>query len=260
MVGMRLGLSIVIVTAVIFEGLRNQMHFTALVILGALLFVITQTDKIQTQRLRKQTILDLATLITVMPVAILNGFVAAEPGSLLPAERSALLQTGGGLLIAVTVSIWLATYLFVSDRALLPAVALPGLMVVLTTNFVLHDYRNQTVLAMIAVSYFFGAAAVALSALVDEPARRYFPAALFGTMILAGIALFNPGLLNVFERDPLVQVITAMMILIGMVFLVAAPNPAIDLMGSPRGRTTREVTASSPKWRDSNGPGSNVER
>jgi hypothetical protein len=82
---MRLGLSIVIVTAVIFEGLRNQMHFTALVILGALLFVVTQTDKIQTQRLRKQTILDLATLITVMPVAILNGFVAAEPGSLLPA-------------------------------------------------------------------------------------------------------------------------------------------------------------------------------
>jgi hypothetical protein len=225
MVVTRLGITLVFVFAVLFEGLRDQMYLAVAALVLGLIAIIVQTDKVQTQKLRKQTILDLAILVTVVPVVVLNSFVAAEPGDLLPAEWSALLQTGGGLLIVVTVVVWLSSYLFHDDRTLIVSGVLPALIVVMTMTFVLHDYRNQTVVAMVAVSYFIGAAAVALGALVEEPVRRHVPAVFYGATLIAGLALFNPGLGNVFERDWLVQSFSGMMILIGLTVLVAIPNP-----------------------------------
>ncbi|MEX2426123.1 MAG: hypothetical protein WD401_05090 [Thermomicrobiaceae bacterium] len=229
MVGIRLGITLVLVAAVLFEDLRDQMYLAVIALIAGLLAIIVQTDRAQTQTVRRQTILDLAILVTVVPVAVLNYFVAAEPGNLLPAEWSALLQTGGGLLIVVTLVVWLSTFLFPEDRTLIVTGVLPGLIVVLTMTFVLHDYRNQTVLAMVAVSYFIGAAAVALGAMVEEPVRRYIPAVFYGSTIIAGLALFDPGLQNVFERDGLVQSFSGMMILIGLAVLILIPNPSMGL-------------------------------
>jgi hypothetical protein len=228
MFGLRLGITLVLVITVLFETLRNQMHFVAPVILVGLLAVVLQTNRVEMQKLRKQSLLDLAILLAIVPIAVLNGFVAAEPGELLPAERAALLQTGGGLLIAMAIIVWLGAVLFVNDRDLLPAVLLPGLTVVIAVTFVLHDYRNQTVVAMIAISYFVGAASIAIGATVDEAVRRYVPLAFFGSTILAGLALFDPGLQDVFERDGLVQLFTGFMILIGFTVLIVIPNPNFE--------------------------------
>lgn len=251
MVGIRLGITAILMAAVLFDDLRSQMYLVVVALLAGLLAIIVQTDRAQLQLVRKQTILDLAILVTVVPVAVLNYFVAAESGDLLPAEWSALLQTGGGLLIVVTISVWLSTYLFPDDRTLIVSGILPALIVVLSMTFVLHDYRNQTVIAMVAVSYFIGAASVALGAMVEEPVRRHVPAVFYGATIIAGLALFDPGLQNVFERDGLVQSFSGMMILIGLAVLILIPNPSIDLIrmatpgqrqvGSRPRRTTRRT-------------------
>jgi hypothetical protein len=262
MVVLRLGITLVLVITVLFDALRNQMHYVAPIILAGLLAVVLQTNTNEMQKLRKQTLLDLAILLAIVPAAVLNGFVAAEPGALLPAERSALLQTGGGLLIAVAIIVWLGVVLFPDDRDLLPAVLLPGLTVVIAVTFVLHDYRNQTVIAMIAISYFVGAASIAIGAMVDETVRRYVPLAFFASTILAGLALFDPGLQDVFERDGLVQLFTGFMILIGFTVLIAIPNPNFETLlfsgRSNRGRPVRSPRSHRQR-RDMNDTGRHAE-
>jgi hypothetical protein len=228
MVGLRISIMIVFLITVLVDDVRDLMSWVALVLAVGLVAVIIQTNDAQTQRLRNQSILDLGTLIVLVPVVVLNGFVSAEPGQLLPAEQSALLQTGGGLLIVVALLIWLGVSLFPEDRSLVPAELLPGLIAILAINFVLHDYRNQTVLAMLAVSYFIGAAAMVLGHFVAEPVRRHVPATFYIATILAGMVLFDPGLANIFERDGLVQMFAGMMILIGLAALVIIPNPSLD--------------------------------
>ncbi len=228
MVAMRAGIAMVFVLPVLFEGLRDLMEYVAVVLIVALVAVILQTNKVQTQKLRKQTLFDLGGLITVVPVSVLNGFVAADTSDLLPAERAALLQTGGVLLIVVAVAIWLGLTLFPDDRTLVPAVILPNLIIVIAVTFVLHDFRNQTVLAMIAVSYFIGAAAIAIGALVDEPVRRHVPVAVFGSTVLAGLVLFDPGMRTIFDLSGWVQFLTATIILLGLATLIVVPNPEFD--------------------------------
>jgi hypothetical protein len=249
MVVVRLVITLVFGAAVVFDDLRDQMQLVVPVVIAGLIAVILQSDRPQTQMLRKQSILDLTVLVTVVPIAVLNGFVAAEPGTLLPAERSALFQTAGGLIIAIALMIWLGTMLFPGDRALLPALLLPGLVIIVAVSFVFHDYRNQSVLAMLAASYLIGAAAIALGALVDEPVRRYVPAVFFGSMIFAGLILFDPGLGSVFERDSLVQVFTGFMLLIGIVALVFIQNPSLNILTS--GNRSARSRASRPgrQWR-----------
>lgn len=228
MVASRIGIMLIFMATVLFDDLRDMMDLVGIFIVVALLSVILQTDKSQTQTFRRQLILDLGLLLVVAPVAVLNGFVAAEPGALLPAEQSALLQTGGALLIVVALAIWAAMLLFPDDRSLAPAILLPGLVLTVSVNFVLHDYRNQTVLAMFAVSYFIGAAAIAIGALVDEPVRRHVPAAFYGATLLAGMVLFDPGLGNIFDRDGLVQMFAGLVILFGLAVLIVIPNPSLD--------------------------------
>ncbi len=220
------------------------MAWVAPVLVAGLALVIQQSNNQQTARLRKQSILDLGILVVVVPVLVLGGFVAAEPGTLLPAEQSALFQTAGASLIVIALMIWLAVSLFPEDRSLVPAALLPGLIAVVSLNFVLHDYRNQTVLAMLAVSYFIGAAAVALGSVVEEPVRRHVPGTFFVATILSGLVLFDPGLANVFDRDALIQVFAFMMIVIGLAALFIIPNPSFDEIrlgagGNPRRRRPR---------------------
>ncbi len=244
MVALRAAIVIVLLSAVVLDQLRAQMSFVALFLVVGLIVMLIQSDRDQTQKLRRQVIVDLVTLLIMVPVAVLNGFVAAEPGELLPAEQSSLLQTTGGLLIAVALLIWLTTTLFVDDRALLPAVMLPGLLIILMLTFILHDYRSQTVLAMLTASYLIGAAAVALGFFVDEQVQRYVPLVFYGATLVAGMLLFDPGLGNLFDREGMVQLFSGMMIVIGLAALFVTPNPTFDSLsfgGSGSNAARREA-------------------
>jgi hypothetical protein len=256
MVGVRLGLTLFLVLTVVIDELRAEMPLAALIVVAALGAVIFQAGQSNTEALRRQTIVDLTTFLIVVPVAVLTGFVAADQGSMSSAEQSAMFQTFGGMLLALATVITLGALLFPGDRVLLPAILLPALLMPIAVNFVLHDYRNQTVVAMIAVSYFVGTAAIVLGALMDDPVRRYVPAVFYGATILGGLALFDPGLSGVFERDGLVQASTFVLMLIGMGVLILIPNPSIieDLTSRPR-PDRRRVTnrARRRDYRDSSG-------
>jgi hypothetical protein len=253
MVALRLGIVLVLLTTVVFEQLREHMSVVGLVLIVGLIAVLIQSDTEQTQKLRRMVIVDLTILLTIVPVAVLNGFVAAEPGDLLPAEQSSLLQTTGGLLISFAIVVWLTSTLFVDARQLLPSILLPGLLFVLVLTFVLHDYRNQTVLAMLTASYFVGAAAIALGSFVEESVQRYVPLAFYGATILAGLVLFDPGLGNVADREGMVQIFTGMMVLIGLAVLLVTPNPAFDNLqfGGPSRPPHRPRNVEQQTWRDS---------
>jgi hypothetical protein len=260
MVGVRLCLTLFLVLAVLIDDLRAEMPIVALIVVAGLGAVIFQAGQSQMEALRRQTIVDLTTFLIVVPVAVLSGFVAADPGSMSSAEQSAMFQTTGGLLLALAIVIALGALLYPGDRVLLPAILLPALILPIAVNFVLHDYRNQTVVAMIAVSYFIGTAAIVLGALVDDPVRRYVPAVFFGATILGGLALFDPGLSAVFERDGLVQLITFVLILIGVGVLILIPNPSIidELTSGPR--RGRRGTGNRARRRNYRDPGRNPEK
>lgn len=253
MVGLRLAIVLVLMSTVMLEQLRDQMTVVAVFMVAGLIAVLLQSDKEHTQKLRRQVIVDLSILLTIVPVAVLNGFVSAEPGALLPAEQSSLLQTTGGLLIALALVVWLSATLFVDARPLVPAMALPGLLFILVLAFVLHDYRNQTVLAMLTASYFVGAAALALGSFVEEVVQRYVPLAFYSATILAGLILFDPGLGNIAEREGMVQVFTGMTVLIGLAVLIVTPNPTFDNLqfGGSSGPTRRSGNDEQRTWRDS---------
>jgi hypothetical protein len=254
MVGIRLALTIVILLTVLFDDLRDMMSYVAVVIIVALVALVIQTDREQTHTVRRQTMMDLFILLAVVPIVILNGFVAAEPGSLLPAERATLLQTSGGLLIVLAIAIWLAMTLFPEERSLVPAVLLPGLIMIVAINFVLHDYRNQTVLAMLAVSYFIGTATVALGSVVDEPVRRHVPGAFYVATLMAGLVLFDPGLGNLGDRSGLVQTFFGLFALLSLAVLFVVPNPSFDQIRLSAGRSaTRERQPRSERNSDDSG-------
>jgi hypothetical protein len=243
MVAARFGIVLILLAAVVLDRMREQMTIVAAILVVGLFALLFQSDTDQTQKLRRQTIVDLVIFVIVVPVAALNGFVAAEPDELLPAEQSALLQTTGGLLIAIALLVWLTATLFVDDRALLPAIMLPGLVLVLALTFVLHDYRNQTVLAMLTASYLIGAVSVALGSFIEEAIQRYVPLAFYGATILAGLILFDPGLGNIAEREGLVQIFTGMMVLIGIAALLVTPNPTFDNLQFGSSGTSRAARA-----------------
>jgi hypothetical protein len=256
MVGVRLGLTAFLVLAVLIDDLRQEMPIVALIVVAGLGAAAIQAGQSQTETLRRQTLVDLVTVLAVLPLAVLNGFVAADSGSMTSAEHSALFQTFGGLLLALAVVIGLGALLFPRDRILLPAILLPALTLPIAVSFVLHDYRNQTVIAMVAVSYFIGAAAIALGAFVDDPVRRYVPAIFYGSTILGGLALFDPGLGDVFNRDGLVQAFTFLLILIGIGALILIPNPSLinEFRSRPgRSRPRRENRSQRRSYHDSGG-------
>jgi hypothetical protein len=229
MVGVRLGVSMVLALAVLFDGLRAQMPLAAFALVVGLVAIVTQTNQPQTMTVRRLSMFDLALLTTVFPIAALNGFVAAEPDSLLPAERAAMLQTGGALLIVLGLVIAFAMYLFPDDDSFVGAAALPALLAVLSISFVLHDFRNQTVLAMFAVSYFVGATAIGIGSVVEPAVRRFVPAAFYVSTLVTGAVLFDPGLGNVFTRDGMVQMFSGMTILFGLAVVFAIPAAHLDL-------------------------------
>lgn len=228
MIAVRLGIFLFFLALVLVDDLRDMTAWVVPVLVAGLVFVIVQSDEGQTARLRRQAIIDLGTMVVTIPVLVLGGFVSAESGDLLPAEQSAMFQIAGASLIVLALMIWLAVTLYPDERSMVPVAILPGLIVVVSLYFVLHDYRNQTVVAMLAVSYFIGAAALALGTIVEEPVRRHIPGMFFVATILAGLILFDPGLSNVLDRDALIQVFAVMMILIGLSALFIIPNPSFD--------------------------------
>jgi hypothetical protein len=225
MVGARLGITLVLVTAVLFQQLRDQMHYAVVVLIAVLLFLAVQSNQSRTRRLRDQTIVDLAVFLVVVPALVLTGFVAAQTGSLLPAERSALIEISIAAFIALSVLVLFCYRVFGDDRPMMAVAMLPGMLIVVSLTFVLHEYRNQTVLAMIAVSYFIAAVAVGLGTLVEEPVRRYVPATFYGFTVLVGIALFDPGTRNIGERESIIQVILWGLVGLGLITLIVVPSP-----------------------------------
>jgi hypothetical protein len=211
--------------AVMFQRLRDEMSYAAIILVVALLAVSIQSNEQRTARLRDLMIVDLAIFLAVVPAFVLTGFVAAQTGSLLPAERSALVEISIAAIVSLSMLIGICYRLFGDDRTMMSVAMLPGFLIIVSLTFVLHEYRNQTVLAMIAVSYLIGSVAVALGALVEEPVRRYVPATFYGFTVLVGIVLFDPGMGNIGERQTIIQVILWGLVLVGLVALILIPSP-----------------------------------
>lgn len=228
MIGARLSITLFLVIAVMFQRLRDQMEIAVLFLIAGLLVLSIQTNQARTLRLRAQAFVDLAIFLAVVPAIVLTGFVAAQTGDLLPAERSALLETSTASLLTLLVFVGICYRLFHYDRPMLAAALLPGWLIVISLTFVLHEYRNQTVIAMIAVSYFIGTVAVALGALVEEPVRRYVAATFYGSTLLVGAVLFDPGIGNLGDRATVIQVVIWTLVMLGIVVLIVVPNPSFE--------------------------------
>jgi hypothetical protein len=243
MVASRFGITLLMVLAVIFQRMRDQMHFVVLAMLAAFVFLAVQSNQSRTRRLRDQTFVDLAVFLAVIPTMVLTGFVAAQTGELLPAERSALIETSVAALTSLVVLAGLCYRLFSDDRATLATSMLPGWLIAISLTFVLHEYRNQTVIGMIAVSYFIATIAVALGILIEEPVRRYIAAMFYVSTVIVGLLVFNPGLDNLAERETIIGLLLWGLVAVGMIVLIVVPNPRFDLRQLLESSVSRPRTA-----------------
>lgn len=239
MTGTRLAIALLFFMTVLFDPLRDQMHWVVLVLIAATVAVVRQAHQVRTRRLRDQNLVDLAVFLTVIPTATIAGFVAAGGDEPLPAERSAFLQLSVATIAALGIVVFVSIWLFGKDPPEISTMVLPAVLITISLPFVLHDYRNQTVLAMVTVSYFLSAVAIPFGNVVDETIRRYIGAMFAAVTVLGGLLLIDPGLGNLGDRAPLFQIVTWAIILLGLIVLVALPHVPAYLPGlvSTEGRS-----------------------
>lgn len=232
MTASRAAITLLLGITVMMDEVRDQMLWVVLILVGGLALVTRQSHQVNTLRLRNQSLVDLAVFLAVVPLGVITGFVAAGSDEMLPAERSVFLQMSVATVVALGLVALVSLRLFFRDRSDVPTMFLPAALIVTSLPFVLHDYRNQTVLAMIAVSYFLGTVAIPFSIIVDEAVRRYIGLVFAGATVLVGLLLFDPGLGNLGERAQLVQLVTWGIILLGLIVLGLLPHAA-TMFGSP---------------------------
>jgi hypothetical protein len=228
MVLVRAGISAFIALPVLFVNLRDQMHYWVVVIVVGLVAIILYSSADSSRQVRRLALLDTLLLVFLVPVAIFNGFIAAETGSLMPAEQSVYGQTYLGMIVGLGLLLLVGYWFFQNDRALVAASILPGWLLIVTLPLVLHDYRNQTVLAILAACYIIGALAIAAGAVVDDPVRRHIPTLFYGATVFAGIVLFNPGFGNLADRAAMVQMLSWTFVLAGLAVLLILTVSALD--------------------------------
>jgi hypothetical protein len=230
MVGARLAVALFLMMPAVSMQVRGNLSYVIVSVLAGLLAVGIQAHQSGMTNLRGQCAADLAMMVFVLPPLVLGGFVAAETRSLLPAERSALLQAGAGVLISFSLLIAVSALISDGKRLTIATLALPGLLMIPALSFVLHDYRNQTVIAMMVVVYFIAALSTILASALPDMVRPYVPALLYAATVLAGMIVLSPGTANLGERDTIIALSGWMMILSGQAALVAIPATAAGLM------------------------------
>jgi hypothetical protein len=230
MAGTRLAIAIALVLPAMFQQVRdNLVYYVGFVLLG-LLAIGFQALHARLYLLRGQIAADVSIFVFLVPPLVLTGFVAAETRDLLPAERSAFLEAGLGVVLALVLLTGVAAWLGNAGRGMTAMLALPGFLLIPALTFVLHDYRNQTVIAIFAAVYFIAALTTGVMLVTAEVVNRYLPALLYAATVLAGIILVDPGTGNLGHRDSLITTGGWMMIALGQVALVAIPGLPMSLV------------------------------
>ncbi|MDI3340189.1 MAG: hypothetical protein QJR03_06615 [Sphaerobacter sp.] len=225
------------IAAVLVVGRVLPLPTPALTILIALvplvlLCGIVQAGRVGWPRWGAVWLMDFATLSFLTPVLLWNGFAAAGPPRLLPAERSVYLETVivAFMLLALLGGLagWLAgRQLGVAAILLLPAVLeVPALVPALT------DYRDATAFEAL-VSAYAVASVVTLIAWLGPAAWRLWLGPLATVAYLAFLMLV-PGLGMLARRPAPVSAFHPLLIAFGLFLVVAAPLFGVRLRLGPR--------------------------
>jgi hypothetical protein len=230
MAGSRLAIAIALVLPAMFQQIRdNLVYYIAFVLLG-LLAIGFQALRARMNFLRGQIAADVTIFVFLLPPLVLTGFVAAETRDLLPAERSAFIEAGLGVLLALVLLTGVAAWLGNAGRGMTAMLALPGFLLIPALPFVLHDYRNQTVIAIFAAVYFIAALTTGVMLVTAEFVNRYLPALLYATTVLFGVIFLDPGTGNLGLRDSLITTGGWMTIALGQIALVAIPGLPMSMV------------------------------
>lgn len=239
MTGTRAVITLWLGAAVMLDQMRDQMLVVALLLIAGLALTRYQAGEVNMRRLRDQCTFDLVVLLAVLPAAVITGFVAAGSGEFLPAEQTAFLQLTLALLLAMSITALLSVRLFAGERSDIANMYLPVVLIIISLPFVLHDYRNQTVVAMITVSYFLATVAIPFGVIVDQALRRYVGVLFAVLTVFVGLVIFDPGLGNLGERSGVVQMVTWGSILLGLTLLAVLPHVPERVPGLATARETK---------------------
>lgn len=148
-------------------------------------------------------IVDTVSLGVLTPLLVMNGFVAAETNPLLPAERSAYLQTVFGVIAALVITAWVARRFAVLLPGMAGILILPGALQLPSLVAVLNDYRDMAVLSAIAGTYAVGAVVVLGGWFLPVAIHRWLAAAVWVGFAVV-LSVTKPGLSALNARhDPI---------------------------------------------------------
>lgn len=178
---------------------------------------------------------DLVGLGLVTPLLVMNAFVAADALPLLPAERSAYLQTAVGALVVFVLLAGGAWWLS-RDAAWLAGLAmLPAALQIPALLGTLDDFRDATVLTALGAAYAVAALATVAGWFLPRVARGWLPAAVFGAYV-GVLILLTPGLRTVSERSAPTTTVQPLLLLVAAGALVAIGMASMLRGHGPRGR------------------------